>query len=116
MIKFSKKEKEAEHRLHLLTGKPSQDVREFYEGLLLDFLLRYLEKEPAYIPLFGEIYFHYLGDEVTAKGRRAKIDIDFIPSDFLVRIIGQTEDGEESDLEAHLKERIHKALEERIEK
>lgn len=116
MLKFSKKEKEAVHRLHLLTGKPHHEVREFYEGILLDFLLRYLEKEPAYMPLFGEIYFHYLGDEVSPKGRKAKIDIDFSPSEFLVRTIGQIEDGEESDLEVHLKDRIHRALEERLNK
>ena len=111
MIKFSKKEKDAVHRLHLLTGKPFHEVREFYEGLLLDFVLRYLEKEPVTIPLFGDIFFHYMGDEVSSKGRRAKIDIDFIPEDFLIRVIGQIEDGDESDLEKHLKELIHKNLE-----
>lgn len=115
MIKFSKKDKESIHRLHLLTGKPYQDVKIFYEGLLLDFLLRYLEKEPASIPLFGDIFFHYMGDENTSKGRIAKIDIDFIPNDFLIRTVGQIEDGEESDLEIHLKERIRKEIERQIE-
>jgi len=114
MIKFSKKEKDAVHRLHLLTGKSYQEVREFYEGLLLDFCLRYLEKEQVTIPLFGDIFFHYLGDEISSKGRKAKIDIDFIPDDFLVRVIGQIEDGEESDLEKHLKEKIKKSIEETI--
>lgn len=114
MIKFSKKEKDAVHRLHLLTGKSYQEVREFYEGLLLDFILRYLEKEPVTIPLFGDIFFHYMGDEYSSKGRRAKIDIDFIPEDFLIRVIGQVEDGDESDLEKHLKEKIRKSIEETI--
>lgn len=110
MIKLSKKEKEAIHRLHLITGKTFIETREFYEGLLVDFVLRYLDKESTYIPLFGEIFFHYLGDKITQKGRVAKIDIDFIPNDFLVKTIGQIEDGDESDLEKHLKDLVHKSL------
>jgi hypothetical protein len=115
MIKFSKKEKETIHRLHLLTGKSFGDIKDFYEGLLLNFVISYLDKEPIDIPLFGEIFFHYLGDEVTNKGRKAKIDIDFTPNDFLLRVIGQIEDGEESDLEKSLKEKIKKSLEKHLE-
>lgn len=111
MIKFSKKEKEIVHRLHLLTGKPFNEVKDFYEGLLLNFVISYLDKEPVSIPLFGEIYFHYHGDEITSKGRKAKIDIDFTPSDLLIRVIGQIEDGEESDLEKALKEKNRIAIE-----
>jgi hypothetical protein len=110
MIKFSKSEKESINRLHLITGKPLHEVREFYEGLLIDFMISYMDKSPVKIPLFGEIIFKYLGDEVTKKGRRAKIDIDFIPDSFLLRTIGQIEDGDESDLEIHLREKIRKSI------
>lgn len=111
MIKFSKKEKEIVHRLHLLSGKNFEEIRTFFEYLVVDFALAYLEKKPLSIPLFGDIFINYLGDEILSKGRKAKIDIDFIPDDFFVKIIGQIEDGEESDLERHLKEKIKKTLE-----
>jgi len=115
MLKFSKTEKSTVNRLHLLTGKSLQDTREFYEGLLLDIMVCYMNKQPFHLPLFGEITFKYLGDETTRKGRRAKVDIDFEPDDFLLRTIGQIEDGDESDIELHLKEKIQKTIEEHLE-
>ena len=115
MIKLSKKDKDTIQKIHLLTGQTFSETREFYEGLLLNFVLSYLEKEPVVLPLFGEISIHYLGDDITSKGRKAKVDIDFTPHENLIRNIGQIEDGDECDLEVHLKERVFKTLDTRIE-
>lgn len=109
-LKLYKKEKEAIHKIHLLTGKSVEDVRDVYEGILFMVLLAYLEKEPVYFPFFGEIELKYLQDRITQKGRVAEIDIDFSPNEFLLRIIGQIEDRDESDIEKILKERIHTIL------
>lgn len=109
-LKMYKKEKEVIHKIHLLTGKPYEDVKEVFEGILYMVLLAYLEKEPVYIPFFGEIELKYLKDRYTQSGRVAEIDIDFSPNEFLLRVIGQIEDKEESDIEKFLKNKIHSIL------
>ena len=109
-LKLYKKEKEVVHKVHLLTGKPYEDVKEVFEGILYMVLLSYLEKEPIYFPFFGDMEIKYLKDKYTQNGRVAEIDIDFSPNDFLLRVIGQIEDKEESDLEKFLKGKIHTIL------
>ena len=115
MIKFSKKDKATVHRLHLLSGKPYAEVREFYEFFVIDCMLSYLENREASIPLFGDFKIKYLGDSFSSKGRVAKVDVDFNPDDFLLHTIGQMEDDVESDIEAHLKEKIRKLLTDKVE-
>lgn len=109
-LKIYKKEKEVIHKVHLLTGKSFDDVKDVFEGILYMILLSYLEKEPVYLPFFGEIELKYLKDRFTQSGRVAEIDIDFSPNEFLLRTIGQIEDKEESDLEKFLKNKIHSIL------
>lgn len=109
-LKIYKKEKEVIHKIHLLTGKPFNDVKDVFEGILYMMLLAYLEKEPVYLPFFGEFELKYLKDRYTQNGRVAEIDIDFSPNKFLLRTIGQIEDKEESDLEKFLKNKIHSIL------
>ncbi len=109
-LKFYKKEKEMIHKIHLLTGKPFDEVKEVFEGFLYMVLLSYLEKEPIYIPFFGDIEMKYLKDRITQSGRIAEIDIDFTPNPFLLRTIGQIEDKEESDLEKFLKNKIYSSI------
>lgn len=110
MIKFSKKEREVIHRIQLLSSIPYPVVEKVFKSLLIEFLIKYLDKEPATIPLFGDISFNFLGDKVTSKGRKAEIDIDFMPHDFLLKNIGQVEDGEKSEIEKYLQEMIDKSL------
>lgn len=113
-IQFSKKEKEIVHKVHLLTGRPHSEVRDFFESFLVTFLVDYLEKDSTSIPFFGDIKLQYLGDVNTPGGRVAKVDIDFTPTDFLVRTVGQIEDGEESDLEKHLKDKIQQVIRDQL--
>ncbi len=115
VAQFSKEEKEFIRRVHLLTGYPESQIKKFFEAFLVVFTVDYLDGESTCLPLFGDIQIKYHGDENTPQGRKAKIDLDFQPSNFLVRSIGQIEDEEESDLEAHLKEKLIGLLRQRME-
>ncbi len=111
MLKFSKQEKEIFHKVHLLSGKSYDDVREVFEGFLYLSLLSYLEKTSIVLPHFGEINISYKGDKLQKDGREAILETDFVPSNILKRTIGQIEDKEESDLEKVLMEKINKEIE-----
>lgn len=114
-MKFLKQDKEVLHRIHLLSGRSYEEVREVYEGFLYSIILSYLEKEPIYIPLFGNVDIHFTKDVLTRFGREAELEITIEPSYTLKRIIGQIEDGEETDLEVILKDRIKKVLDEIVD-
>lgn len=110
-LKFSKSERELIHKIHLLSGKSYEDVREVFEGFISLGILSYIEKEPITLPFFGDLSIKYLRDRVTQNGREAELDFSFEPNKFLTRNIGQIEDKEESDLEKILKDKIHSSLE-----
>ena len=114
-LKFSKQERESLNKIHLLSGRSYEDVRDVYEGFLYSAILSYLEKEPFILPFFGEMDIHYIKDIITKEGREAEIDVDFQPSKFLKRIIGQIEDNEESDLEKMLKDQIYEVFNEMLD-
>ncbi len=109
-FKFSKEEKDVFHKIHLLSGRSYEEVREVYEGFLYSMALAYLEKEPIYFPFFGEVEIRFIKDNITEDGRKAELDVTFTPNDFLKRVIGQIEDKEESDVEKILKDKIHESL------
>lgn len=109
-LRLSKKERDTFHKIHLLSGKSYEDVRDVYEGFLYSIVLAYLEKEPIYFPYFGEINIQFIKDKLTRQGKEAELEISIQPSDILKRVIGQIEDGDETDLETILKERIEKIL------
>jgi len=110
MLKFSKKDKNSMQRIHLLSGKPLSLVREFYEAQIVEFILSFIEESSVNIPLLGEIKINYLGDKITPRGKKANIDIDFVPNDFFIREVGLLIDGEPTDIEEHIKERIKKVV------
>ena len=114
-FKLSKEEKDAFNKIHLLSGHSYKEVREVYEGFLYSVVLSYLEKEPMFLPFFGEIKIDFLKDTVVDKGRQADISVSVEPSDFLKRVIGQVEDREESDIEKILKDKIHESLDDLLE-
>lgn len=115
MIPFSKKEKEVIHQIHLLTGLPHKKVRKVFEGFLKYAYKQFLEKEEMLIPLVGSLTLRYLGDRENKRGREAQIDADFDADKYFKRIVGQTVDGEENDLEKHMKEEMVKIIKEALE-
>jgi len=110
-LKFSNVEKEVIQKIHLLSGRPYDEVKDVFEGFVFLGILSYLEKEPVTIPFFGDLTVSYLKDRVTEKGLEAELDFSFEPNKFLIRSIGQIEDEDISDAEKLLKDRIHKSLE-----
>lgn len=111
-LKLSKNEREVFQKVHLLSGKSYEEVKEVMEGFIYLGVLSYLEKEPVVIPFFGELSIDFIKDIVVQEGREAELDFQFEPSKFLARTIGQIEDKDESDLEKMLKGKIHSSLEE----
>lgn len=109
-MRFTKEEKDIIHRVHLLSGKPYDEVNEIFEALCLCAVLAFLEKEPIDIPLFGKMNVTYTGEELTERGKEAQVRIDVDPSPALKRVIGQIEDEVESDIEKSLQAKIKKIL------
>lgn len=109
-MRFTKEEKDIIHRVHLLSGKPYDEVNEIFEALCLCSVLAFLEKEPIDIPLFGKMSVSYSGEELTEKGKEAQVRIDVTPSPALRRVIGQIEDEVESDIEKSLQTKIRNIL------
>ena len=67
----------------------TSQVNDFFKTLLLLCLLNYSEDESLKIPYLGELKINYKGDKNTKDGRIADLDTKFIPSESLVRNIGQ---------------------------
>jgi hypothetical protein len=80
------------------------------EGLAVALLLAYHEKQPFHIPEIGDISIEYFGDDVVTKGRKAKITINLVPDDFMIKNIGQIEDGDQGLLLQRYQKRIREHL------
>ena len=107
-------EKTALNSTRLIFGKNSHDVKEFFESIGIQAVLSYVKGEKIIIPFVGELEIVYDGDEMTDKGRVAKLVTNFIPSPFLIRNIGQIQDKESTDAEKILMTRFQAVFKERI--
>jgi hypothetical protein len=116
MTALTSGEKTALNSTRLLFGKNSHDTREFFESIGIQAVLNYVKGEKIVIPFIGELEVSYDGDEMTGKGRVAKLKTQFTPSPFLTRNIGQIQDRESTDAEKILMNRFRSVFKERIEK
>jgi hypothetical protein len=107
-------EKTALNSVRLVFGKTSRDVKEFFESIGIQAVLSYAKGEKIIIPFIGEIEVAYDGDEITDKGRVAKLKTSFTPSPFLIRNVGQVQDEESTDAEKILLNRFQIVFKERI--
>ena len=110
MAKFSQEEKDLIYRIHLLSGKPLSDITEMFESFCLCTVLSCLEGEPLQIPMVGEMEVKYSGEDISALGKEAKVEIQVKPNKFLKKVIGQIQDGEESDIEKSFELKIRNIL------
>lgn len=110
MIRFSQEEKDLIYRIHLLSGKSLSDITEMFESFCLCSVLACLEKESVQIPLIGEMNIKYDGEEISALGKEAKVEISINPNKYIKKVIGQIKDGEESDIEKSLELKIKNIL------
>ena len=109
-------EKTALNSTRLIFGKNSHDVKEFFESIGIQAVLNYVKGEKIIIPFIGEIEISYEGDDITEKGRVAKLKTTFTPSPFLIRNIGQIKDNESTDAEKILIARFQSVFKENIKK
>jgi hypothetical protein len=108
-------EREALHTIQLLFGKPLRHVRGLFESIAINAVISYLKQEDIVIPYIGALKVSYVGDKISGKGREARIKCELTPSAFLTRNIGQAEDGEETDAERILLNRIKGIFKSRLE-
>ena len=114
MLKYTKEEKDIIHRVHLISGKPYGEVTDVIESLCIVCVMAYMEKEPIDVPMLGRFEVKYNGDKIVNGEKEADITINITPGAFIKRVIGQIEDGDESDIEKILKEKIRKLLKEML--
>jgi hypothetical protein len=96
---LTQKEKDSLNLTRLIFGKSARDTKEFFESLGIQAVLAYSKGDKIIIPFIGEISLKYAGDELTGKGRVAKLETAFSPSPFLVRNAGQIQDKASTDAE-----------------
>jgi hypothetical protein len=98
-MSLTPEEKDAMRVLQLLFGRPANEINELFESIGISAVLSYVKNETIVIPYVGKIKLKYEGDSLTMKGKEAKLKPEFIPSPFLIRNIGQVEDGTETEIE-----------------
>jgi len=111
MTKYSKEDKDTIQMLHLITGKPYKDCKDFFEGFALLVAISFLKEKPVHIPLFGDIKLDHVGEEFVRGGKKARIKIDVSLNSFLSKSIGQLSDGTESEIQKLYMEKVKELLE-----
>jgi hypothetical protein len=106
MAALTQDEKNAINLIRTLFGKNAHDTKEFFESIGIHAILSYSKGEKIVIPFIGEISIKYTGDKITDKGRVAELETMFTPSPFLVRNVGQIQDGASTDAEKILMSRF----------
>jgi len=83
-------EEEVKRTIQLISGINKKEIDEMFENFGIYAVLLYTKKEKIVIPFIGE---------VTINSYDTGLRCDFVPSSFLLRNIGQIEDGEETEFE-----------------
>jgi hypothetical protein len=109
-------EKDALNLTRLIFGKNAHDTKEFFESIGIHAVLAYSKGDKIIIPFIGEISVKYAGDELTDKGRVAKVETSFTPSPFLIRNVGQIQDEASTDAERILMSRFQAVFKEKLKK
>ncbi len=102
--------KDTIEKLHLISGLPLKDTRTFFESLITLMMLDYMEGHDTYLPHIGRFYYKYEGDDVTNKGKEARVRLEYEADKNLLNIIGTAIDGEETMIEKTLKDQIKAQL------
>jgi hypothetical protein len=96
---LTQEEKTALNLTRLIFGKNAHDTKEFFESIGIQAVISYSKGDKIIIPFIGEVSVRYIGDELTDKGRVAKLETIFTPSPFLARNVGQIQDEAATDAE-----------------
>jgi hypothetical protein len=111
---LTQKEKNALDLTRIIFGKNARDTREFFESVGIQAVLAYSKGEKIIIPFIGEVSLKYAGDELTDKGKVAKLEAVFTPSPFIVRNAGQIQDETSTDAEGILMSRFQAVFKEKL--
>jgi len=91
-MKLTPKEIEVVNAIRNLSHENVERIYNVFNGLMTQALMNYTENEPMIIPGFGSFLVRYVGDEVSSKGREAKLEVFFDPSPAFKENIGAYED------------------------
>lgn len=116
MLKLNDFEKSLIQEISTISGYSELQVREILEFTFIRQIEQYIEKGVIDIPFIGKCKITYEGDEFVSGAKRAKIQTETTPSDFLVRVIGEAEDGESVVIENLLQSKIKGALQSALNK
>jgi hypothetical protein len=111
---LTQEEKDALNLTRLIFGKNAHDTKEFFESIGIQAVLSYLKGDSIVIPFIGKASVKYTGDELTDKGRVAKLETSFTPSHFLIRNVGQIQDKIFTDAEKILMSRFQAVFKEKL--
>jgi hypothetical protein len=114
MAALTLEEKNTINLIRLIFGKNAHDTKEFFESIGIQAILSYSKGDKIIVPFIGEISVKYAGDELTDKGRVAKLETTFTPSPFLVRNVGQVQDEADTDAEKILMARFQNVFKDKL--
>jgi hypothetical protein len=111
---LTQEEKDALNLTRIIFGKNSHDTKEFFESIGIQAVISYSKGDKIIIPFIGELSVKYAGDELTDKGRVAKLETVFTPSPFLIRNVGQIQDETSTDVEKILMSRFRAVFKQKL--
>lgn len=114
MAALTQEEKDALNLTRLIFGKNFHDTKEFFESIGIQAVISYSKGDKIIIPFIGEVSVKYVGEELTDKGRAAKLETVFTPSSFLIRNAGQIQDETPTDAEKILMSRFQAVFKEKL--
>ncbi len=109
-MQLSEKAKETIEKIHLISGTKKEDTKNLFEALGIYIILNYYGQEEIYLPYVGKLRFNYLGDDLVQNSKRAKVELEFEPDNFLLKNIGQIEDDDIPDVVKLFQSRIQATL------
>ncbi len=115
-MKLHDKSKEVVNKISMLTGLKKEDIKNVFESLTVLSILDYLNSNYTDIPYLGTLEIKYATDKIENKVKKAILECNFQPCDYLNKNIGQINDGETSDIEKKLKMRSQAVLGEYLNK
>jgi hypothetical protein len=111
---LTQEEKNALNLTRIIFGKSFHDTKELLESVGIQAVISYSKGDKIIIPFIGEISVKYAGDELTDKGRVAKLETCFTPSPFLIRNIEQVQDKASTDAEKILMSRFQAVFKKKL--
>ena len=109
-MNINDKTKEIIEKIHLISGNKKENVKNFFESLAIFIIMSYYGKEEIYLPYIGKMKFNYIGEVLDGDFKTAKVEMEFVPDEFLLKNVGQIEDKEEPDVIKFFTSRIQSAL------